>query len=91
MMSYKNTQLLTIASENRKLDYIERLISINGNINREMETLISNFIDYTCEQQFSEAEKCKMLIKETQPDKFEKILDASNSIIYNYDLVIYIN
>jgi hypothetical protein len=56
-----------------------------------METLISNFIDYTCEQQFSEAEKCKMLIKEKQPGKFEKILDASNSIIYNYDLVIHNN
>jgi len=91
MMSYKNTQLMVIASENRKLDYIERLVAINGDINREMETLISNFIDYTCEQQFSEAEKCKMLIKEKQPGKFEKILDASNSIIYNYDLVIYIN
>jgi hypothetical protein len=90
-MSYKNTQLMVIASENRKLDYIERLVAINGDINREMETLISNFIDYTCEQQFSEAEKCKMLIKEKQPGKFEKILDASNSIIYNYDLVIYIN
>ena len=90
-MSCKNTQSIIIASDNSKLDYIEKLISSNGNINREMETLISNFIDYTCEQQFLEAEKCKMLIKEKQPVKFEKIIDASNSIIYNYDLVIYIN
>lgn len=90
-MSYKNTQSITIASENSKLDYIEKLISSNGNINREMETLISNFIDYTWEQNFLEAEKCKMRIKEKQPVKFKKIIDASNSIIYNYDLVIYIN
>lgn len=90
-MSYKNTQSITIASDNCKLDYIEKLISSNGNINREMETLISNFIDYTWEQNFLEAEKCKMLIKEKQPGKFKKILDASNSIIYNYDLIIHIN
>ena len=87
-MSYKNAQLLVIVSENRKLDYIERLVSSNGNINREMETLISNFIDYTWEQNFLEADKCKMLIKEKQPDKYEKIIHASNSIIYNCDLVI---
>lgn len=90
-MSYKNTQLMVITSENCKLDYIERLVSINDNINREMETIISNFIDYMCEHNFLEADKCKMQIKEKQPDKYKKIIDASNSIIFNYNLIIYIN
>jgi hypothetical protein len=78
----KNSRVIVL--DNDKLDYIEHLI-VN---NREMETLISNLIDYTIEHKFSEADKCRGLIKEKQPDKYEKIVYATNSIIYNYDLVI---
>jgi len=80
---------LIIVKENIKLDYIEYIISRNTNTNiREMETLISNFIDYTCEQKLLEAEKCRILIKEKQPENYDKIIYAAKSVIYNYDLII---
>jgi hypothetical protein len=53
-----------------------------------METLISNFVDYTCEQKLLEAEKCRILIKEKQPENYDKIIYAAKSVIYNYDLII---
>ena len=81
-MSDKKPRIIML--DNDKLDYIEHLIAKN----REMETLISNLIDYTIENKFSEADRCRSLIKEKQPDKYEKIVYATNSIIYNYDLVI---
>jgi hypothetical protein len=80
---------LIIVKENIKLDYIEYIISRNTNTNiREMETLISNFIDYTCEQKLLEAEKCRILIKEKQPENYDKIIYAANGLIYDYDLII---
>lgn len=84
---------LVIVKEHIKLDYIEYIISRSTTNNssksiREMETLISNFIDYTCEQRLLEAEKCRILIKEKQPDNYDKIIYAANGLIYNYDLVI---
>ena len=84
---------LIIVKENQKLDYIEYIISksISNTSSttsiREMETLISNFIDYTCEQNLLAAEKCRILIKEKQPENYDKIIYAANGIIYNYDLV----
>ena len=86
----QNKAQLVIVKEDRKLDYIEYIISkssTNTSV-REMETLISNFIDYTCEQKLVEAEKCRILIKEKQPDNYDKIIYAANGLIYNYDLVI---
>jgi len=82
-----------IVKENKKLDYIEYIINNNSNSKsntsiREMETLISNFIDYTCEQKLLEAEKCRILIKEKQPENYDKIIYAANAIIYNYDIII---
>ena len=85
-----------IVKDSQKLDYIEYIINNNSNNNnsksiagiREMETLISNFIDYTCEQKFLEAEKCRILIKEKQPENYDKIIYAANAIIYNYDIII---
>jgi hypothetical protein len=84
-----------IVKESQKLDYIEYIINNNNNNNsnsiagiREMETLISNFIDYTCEQKLLEAEKCRILIKEKQPENYDKIIYAANAIIYNYDIII---
>jgi hypothetical protein len=84
---------LVIVNEDQKLDYIEYIIkSTNTTKNstniREMEKLISNFIDYTCEQKLLEAEKCRILIKEKQPENYDKIIYAANGLIYNYDLVI---
>jgi hypothetical protein len=85
----QNKPQLVIIKENIKLDYIEYIISRNTNTNiREMETLISNFIDYTCEQKLLEAEKCRILIKEKQPENYDKIIYAANGLIYNYDLII---
>ena len=60
----QNKPQLVIVNEDKKLDYIDYIIKYN----REMETLISNFIDYTCEQRLLEAEKCRILIKEKQPE-----------------------
>ena len=80
-----------IVKDSQKLDYIEYIINNNNKSNtsiREMETLISNFIDYTCEQKLLEAEKCRILIKEKQPDNYDKIIYAANGLIYNYDLII---
>ena len=90
----QNKPQLVIVKETHKLDYIEYIISKSGtstniNINiREMETLISNFIDYTCEHRLLEAEKCRLMIKEKQPDNYDKIIYAANGLIYNYDLII---
>ena len=88
----QNKPQLVIVKENRKLDYIEYIISRSSTSSntsvREMETLISNFIDYTCEQKLVEAEKCRILIKEKQPENYDKIIYAANGLIYNYDLVI---
>ena len=90
-------QTWVIVKETQKLNYIEYIISKSGNTSsnsstktsvREMETLISNFIDYTCEQKLLEAEKCRILIKEKQPENYDKIIYAANGLIYNYDLVI---
>jgi hypothetical protein len=92
-----NKQQLVIIKEDKKLDYIEYIISKSGNTSsnistntsvREMETLISNFIDYTCEQNLLAAEKCRILIKEKQPENYDEIIYAANGIIYNYNLVI---
>ena len=80
----QNKPQLVIVNEDKKLDYIDYIIKYN----REMETLISNFIDYTCEQRLLEAEKCRILIKEKQPENYDKIIYAANGLIYNYDLVI---
>lgn len=80
-----------IIKESQKLDYIEYIINNNNKSItsiREMETLISNFIDYTCEQKLLEAEKCRILIKEKQPENYDKIIYAANAIIYNYDIII---
>lgn len=80
-----------IVKESQKLDYIEYIINSNSNSNtsiREMETLISNYIDYTCEQKLLEAEKCRILIKEKQSENYDKIIYAANAIIYNYDIII---
>ena len=80
-----------IVKESQKLDYIEYIINSNSNSNtsiREMETLISNYIDYTCEQKLLEAEKCRILIKEKQYENYDKIIYAANAIIYNYDIII---
>jgi len=79
-----NKNSIVIVNEDKKLDYIEYIIKHN----QEMETLISNYIDYTCEQKLLEAEKCRILIKEKQPDNYDKIIYAANGLIYNYDLVI---
>lgn len=79
-----NKQQLVIVNEDKKLNYIEYIIKNN----REMETIISNFIDYTCEQKLLEAEKCRILIKEKQPENYDKIIYAANGLIYDYDLVI---
>ena len=89
----RNKPQLVIVKEHQKLNYIEYIISKSGNTSsntsvREMETLISNFIDYTCEQRLLEAEKCRILIKEKQPENYDKIIYAANGLIYNYDLVI---
>jgi hypothetical protein len=89
----RNKPQLVIVKEHQKLNYIEYIISKSGNTSsntsvREMETLISNFIDYTCEKRLLEAEKCRILIKEKQPDNYDKIIYAANGLIYNYDLII---
>ena len=86
----QNKPQLVIVKEHQKLDYIEYIIkSKNTNTSvREMETLISNFIDYTCEQKLLEAEKCRILIKEKQPENYDKIIYAANGLIYDYDLII---
>ena len=80
---------IVIVNEDQKLDYIVYIIQSSNNTSvREMETLISNFIDYTCEQKLLEAEKCRILIKEKQPENYDKIIYAANGLIYDYDLVI---
>jgi hypothetical protein len=84
-----NKNPIVIVNEDQKLDYIVYIIQSSKSASiREMETLISNFIDYTCEQKLLEAEKCRILIKEKQPDNYDKIIYAANGLIYNYDLVI---
>lgn len=86
-----NKTPIVIVKEDTKLDYIVYIItksSSNKTSVREMETIISNFIDYTCEQKLLEAEKCRILIKEKQPENYDKIIYAANGLIYNYDLVI---
>jgi len=84
-----NKNPIVIVNEDTKLDYIVYIIQGSKRANiKEMETLISNFIDYTCEQKLLEAEKCRILIKEKQPENYDKIIYAANGIIYNYDLVI---
>ena len=87
----QNKPQLVIIKEHQKLNYIEYIISRSTSTStniREMETLISNFIDYTCEQKLLEAEKCRILIKEKQPENYDKIIYAANAIIYNYDIII---
>jgi hypothetical protein len=85
----QNKPQLVIIKEHQKLNYIEYIISRSTSTNiREMETLISNFIDYTCEQKLLEAEKCRILIKEKQPENYDKIIYAANGLIYNYNLII---
>lgn len=93
---------LVIVNEDQKLDYIEYIIKSSTSTSssstntkntsitsiQEMEKLISNFIDYTCEQKLLEAEKCRILIKEKQPENYDKIIYAANGLIYNYDLVL---
>ena len=93
---------LVIVNEDQKLDYIVYIIQSSTSTSssstntkntsstsiQEMEKLISNFIDYTCEQKLLEAEKCRILIKEKQPENYDKIIYAANGLIYNYDLVI---
>jgi hypothetical protein len=89
-----NKTPIVIVKEDTKLDYIVYIItksSSNKTSVREMETIISNFIDYTCEQKLLEAEKCRILIKEKQPENYDKIIYAANGLIYNYDLVILVN
>ena len=86
-----NKTPIVIVKEDTKLDYIVYIItksSSNKTSVREMETIISNFIDYTCEQKLLEAEKCRIFIKEKQPENYDKIIYAANGLIYNYDLVI---
>jgi hypothetical protein len=89
----QNKPQLVIIKEHQKLNYIEYIISRSTSTStstniREMETLISNFIDYTCEQKLLEAEKCRILIKEKQPENYDKIIYAANGLIYNYNLII---
>ena len=85
----QNTNPIVIVNEDQKLDYIVYIIQSSKSASiREMEKLISNYIDYTCEQKLLEAEKCRILIKEKQPDNYDKIIYAANGLIYNYDLVI---
>ena len=89
-MNQNKNKTLVIVKEDQKLDYIVYIITKSSSNNtsvREMETLISNFIDYTCEQKLLEAEKCRILIKEKQPENYDKIIYAANGLIYNYDLV----
>ena len=99
-----NKNPIVIVNEDQKLDYIEYIIKSSTSTSssstntkststsitsiQEMEKLISNFIDYTCEQKLVEAEKCRILIKEKQPENYDKIIYAANGRIYNYDLVI---
>ena len=90
-MNQNKNKTLVIVNEDQKLNYIEYIITKSSSNNtsvREMETLISNFIDYTCEQKLLEAEKCRILIKEKQPENYDKIVYAANGLIYNYDLII---
>ena len=88
-MSINTNKTLVIVNEDQKLDYIVYIIQSSKSTSiREMEKLISNYIDYTCEQKLLEAEKCRILIKEKQPDNYDKIIYAANGLIYNYDLVI---
>ena len=76
------------AHMNGKGNSYNALFKCEGLRNKTMETLISNFIDYTCEQKLLEAEKCRILIKEKQPENYDKIIYAANAIIYNYDIII---
>ena len=87
-----NKTPIVIIKEDKKLDYIDYIISRSSTSSntsvREMETLISNFIDYTCEQNLLAAEKCRILIKEKQPENYDEIIYAANGLSYNYDLII---
>ena len=74
----------SIKLDNDKLDYIEGIIDKN----RMLEMLISNLIDFTIEKKKEQSKSCIVLIKAEQPDNFDKIMNAVNSIIYNYDLII---
>ena len=76
------------AHMNGKGNSYNALFKCEGLRNKTMETLISNLIDHTLQHNFSEADKCRILIKQYKPDVYDKIIYAANSIIYNYDLII---
>ena len=72
-------------TDHDKLDYLESII-MNS---RRLETLISNLIDYIIEKNYVSANKCQCLIKTELPDKYETIMNAVNSFVYNYELIVY--
>jgi hypothetical protein len=72
-------------TDHDKLDYLESIIMKS----RRLETLISNLIDYIIEKNYVNANKCQCLIKAELPDKYETIMNAVNSFVYNYELIIY--
>ena len=71
-------------TDHAKLDYLETIIMRSA----QLETLISNLIDYIIEKKKDDADKCLNLIKTQIPDKYDAIYKAVDSFVYNYDLIV---
>ena len=71
-------------TDHAKLDYLETIIMRSAQI----ETLVSNLIDYIIEKKKDDADKCLNLIRRQIPDKYDAIYKAVDSLVYNYDLIV---
>ena len=67
-----------------KLDYLESIIMRSA----QLETLVSNLIDFIIEKKNDDADQCLNLIKTHIPDKYDAIYKAVDSFVYNYDLIV---
>ena len=71
-------------TDHAKLDYLETIIMRSA----QLETLVSNLIDYIIEKKKDDADKCLNLIRIQIPDKYDAIYNAVDSFVYNYDLIV---
>jgi len=71
-------------TDHDKLDYLETIIMRSA----QLETLVSNLIDYIIEKKKDDADKCLNLIRIQIPDKYDAIYKAVDSFVYNYDLIV---
>lgn len=79
--------MYTITNEYDKIRLLEKLLCNNS----KLETIVSNYIDFTITNKQNEASNHAALIKELVPDNYQNIIDIATCIANQKPFTIILN